>query len=136
MSKGYYRCDRHRLLNLPDTRGAMQRWRNVGWSVGLAIIGQAQKETPTIFQISFTSHPTIAAIQYVRDSVVKITQIGGGKAVGRGRNCWERYMDIGMSIGLSTEFEQPYEASFETYKRAWYIITFSFTHIYNIYFNK
>jgi hypothetical protein len=82
----------------------MQRWRNVGWSVGPAIIGQARKETPSIFQISFTSHPTIAAIQHVSDSVDKITQLGGEKAVGRGRNCWEWHMDRGMLIGLSAEF--------------------------------
>jgi len=49
--------------------------------------------------------------------------------VGRGRNCWERHIDRGMPIGLSAEFEGPCKANFEMYKRAWNIITLSFTHI-------
>ena len=109
----------------------MQRWRNVGCSGGLEIIGQARIETPSIFKISFTSHPTIAAIQYVTDSVVNITQIRGEKAVGRERNGRERHMDRRMPTGLSAEFERPSKANFETHKRAWYTHHY-FIHIYNI----
>jgi hypothetical protein len=52
LSKGYYHCDllsisRHRLLNLPDTWRAKQRWRRVD----LAFIGQAGKERPIYYRI-------------------------------------------------------------------------------------
>lgn len=53
--KGYYEYQRdrlssscYRLLNLPDTRRTVQRWRSLGWSVGTALIGQAGEETPYI----------------------------------------------------------------------------------------
>ena len=88
-----------------------------------------EKKHPLFSKLSFTSHPTITAIQYVTDSVVNITQIGGGKAVGRERNGWERHMGRGMPIGLDAEFERPCKANFETCKRAWNIITISFTYI-------
>jgi len=52
-----------------------------------------------------------------------------GKAVGRERNGWERHMGRGMPIGLDAEFERPCKANFETCKRAWNIITISFTYI-------
>jgi len=46
LPKCYYHCDplsgpRHRLLNLPETRSATQRWQSIGLSVGSALIGQA-----------------------------------------------------------------------------------------------
>jgi len=38
LSKGYHHYDHlsishHRLLNLPDTRNAMKRWRSIQWFV-------------------------------------------------------------------------------------------------------
>jgi len=39
LSNDYYRCDRlsssrHRLLNIPDTRRTVQRWRSLGRILG------------------------------------------------------------------------------------------------------
>jgi hypothetical protein len=53
LSVSSYHCDRlsscpRRLLHLPDTRRTTQRWRSVGNSVGLALVGQAGKETSRI----------------------------------------------------------------------------------------
>lgn len=44
--KGYFHCEFlssccRRLLNLPETPRATQRWQSVGWRAGLASIGQA-----------------------------------------------------------------------------------------------
>jgi len=36
----------HRRLKLSDTRRARQRWKIVGWSVGPALVGQADKNQP------------------------------------------------------------------------------------------
>jgi len=39
---------RYRLLNSPDTRRTVQRWRSLGQNFGPALIGQAGGGTPYI----------------------------------------------------------------------------------------
>jgi hypothetical protein len=53
LSKGYSHYDRlsrfrRRLLNLTDQRLKMSRWQSTGHSVGSALTGTAEKETPYI----------------------------------------------------------------------------------------